>query len=60
MIPTRIVGSHCESGDILVNDALVPDDVQAGDLVMLGLRVPIVFYGIALQHDDSSASDCGL
>lgn len=36
LIPTRIVGSHCESGDILVNDVLVPDDVQAGDLIMLG------------------------
>lgn len=36
MIPTRIVGSHCESGDILVNDALVPEDVQTGDLIMLG------------------------
>ena len=36
MIPSRIVGSHCESGDILVNDALMPDDVQAGDLIMLG------------------------
>lgn len=36
MIPTRIVGSHCESGDILVNDALLPDDVQTGDLIMLG------------------------
>lgn len=34
--PSRIVGSHCESGDILVNDALIPDDVAPGDLIMLG------------------------
>ncbi|KAB1503949.1 diaminopimelate decarboxylase [Corynebacterium sp. 320] len=36
VIPTRIVGSHCESGDILINDAQVPDDVQVGDLIMVG------------------------
>ncbi len=31
--PTRIVGSHCESGDILVRDAEYPDDIRRGDLV---------------------------
>lgn len=36
LLPTRIVGSHCESGDVLVNDALVPDDVRPGDLLILG------------------------
>lgn len=36
LIPTRVVGSHCESGDILVNDMLMPDDVRPGDLLMLG------------------------
>ncbi len=36
LLPTRIVGSHCESGDVLVNDALVPEDVRPGDLLMLG------------------------
>ncbi|SQI20536.1 diaminopimelate decarboxylase [Corynebacterium jeikeium] len=36
LLPTRIVGSHCESGDVLVNDALVPDDVRPGDLLMIG------------------------
>ncbi|MGV0835846.1 diaminopimelate decarboxylase [Mycolicibacterium thermoresistibile] len=29
----RIVGKHCESGDIVVKDAWVPADVQPGDLI---------------------------
>ncbi|MBY0442405.1 MAG: diaminopimelate decarboxylase [Mycobacteriaceae bacterium] len=29
----RIVGKHCETGDIVVRDAWVPDDVQPGDLL---------------------------
>ncbi len=31
----RIVGKHCESGDILVNDAAVPEDVAPGDLMVM-------------------------
>ena len=31
----RIVGKHCESGDILVNDASVPDGVEPGDLMVM-------------------------
>jgi diaminopimelate decarboxylase len=31
--PARIVGKHCESGDIVVRDTWVPDDVQPGDLL---------------------------
>ena len=31
----RIVGKHCESGDILVNDAAVPDNVCVGDLMVI-------------------------
>ena len=31
----RIVGKHCESGDILVNDAQVPDGVAVGDLLVM-------------------------
>lgn len=34
-VDTRLVGSHCESGDILINDASWPDDVTSGDLVAL-------------------------
>jgi diaminopimelate decarboxylase len=30
---TRIVGKHCESGDIVVRDTWMPDDVVPGDLV---------------------------
>ncbi|BBZ71279.1 diaminopimelate decarboxylase [Mycobacterium paraseoulense] len=29
----RIVGKHCESGDIVVRDAWVPDDLGPGDLL---------------------------
>ncbi|MFZ4373127.1 MAG: diaminopimelate decarboxylase [Mycobacterium sp.] len=29
----RIVGKHCETGDIVVRDAWVPDDVVPGDLL---------------------------
>ena len=31
----RIVGKHCESGDILVLDAPVPSDVKVGDLLVI-------------------------
>lgn len=29
----RVVGKHCESGDIVVMDEYLPDDIAAGDLV---------------------------
>jgi diaminopimelate decarboxylase len=29
----RVVGKHCESGDIVVRDAWLPDDIRAGDLL---------------------------
>jgi diaminopimelate decarboxylase len=29
----RIVGKHCESGDIVVRDTWVSDDVTPGDLI---------------------------
>jgi diaminopimelate decarboxylase len=32
-IPVRVVGKHCESGDIVVRDAWLPGDVRAGDLL---------------------------
>ena len=32
---TRLVGAHCESGDILINNALWPDDIGPGDLIAL-------------------------
>jgi diaminopimelate decarboxylase len=30
---SRVVGKHCESGDIVVRDAWIPDDVGPGDLL---------------------------
>ncbi len=30
---SRVVGKHCESGDIVVKDEYLPGDVRAGDLV---------------------------
>ncbi|QGU04328.1 diaminopimelate decarboxylase [Corynebacterium comes] len=34
-ISSRLVGAHCESGDILVRDASYPADIETGDLVAL-------------------------
>ena len=31
--PVRIVGKHCESGDVLVRDGWVPDDLEVGDVL---------------------------
>lgn len=33
MVLTRVVGKHCESGDILVKDEFLPSDVMRGDLL---------------------------
>jgi diaminopimelate decarboxylase len=33
----RVVGKHCESGDFLIRDAWLPDDVKIGDI----LAVPV-------------------
>lgn len=30
---TRVVGKHCESGDIVVRDTWLPDDIAPGDLL---------------------------
>jgi diaminopimelate decarboxylase len=32
-VPSRIVGKHCESGDIVVRDCDFPADVRRGDLI---------------------------
>ncbi|HJR88024.1 MAG TPA: diaminopimelate decarboxylase [Acidimicrobiia bacterium] len=31
----RVVGKHCESGDVLVRDALVPEDLSVGDYLAM-------------------------
>ncbi|MEI2785129.1 MAG: diaminopimelate decarboxylase [Candidatus Nanopelagicales bacterium] len=30
---TRVVGKHCESGDVVVRDAWLPADIEAGDVL---------------------------
>ncbi|MBB5909709.1 diaminopimelate decarboxylase [Actinoalloteichus hymeniacidonis] len=32
----RVVGKHCESGDVVVRDCWLPDDLAPGDLIALG------------------------
>ena len=32
-MPARLVGKHCESGDILIDDARLPDDLRIGDIL---------------------------
>lgn len=32
-VVARIVGKHCETGDVVIRDTWVPDDVDAGDLM---------------------------
>ncbi|MBC7290336.1 MAG: diaminopimelate decarboxylase [Actinotalea sp.] len=32
-VRARVVGKHCESGDVVVHDALLPADVRTGDLL---------------------------
>jgi diaminopimelate decarboxylase len=30
-----VAGQHCESGDVLIADALLPDDIHQGDLLVI-------------------------
>ncbi len=32
-VVARVVGKHCESGDIVIRDAWMPDDLGPGDLL---------------------------
>jgi diaminopimelate decarboxylase len=32
-VPIRLVGKHCETGDVVVADGFVPDDLVVGDVV---------------------------
>ncbi|BAU95564.1 diaminopimelate decarboxylase [Corynebacterium suranareeae] len=34
-VNTRVVGAHCESGDILINDEVYPSDITSGDFLAL-------------------------
>ncbi|MBT8214030.1 MAG: diaminopimelate decarboxylase [Acidimicrobiia bacterium] len=41
----RVVGKHCESGDVIVSDAAVPADIEVGDL----LATPVTgAYGFSM------------
>ena len=47
-VRSRVVGKHCESGDIVVRDAELPGDVRRGDL----LAVPATgAYGRAMANN---------
>ena len=44
----RLVGKHCESGDILINDAAVPSDLRVGDV----LATPVTgAYGYSMSSN---------
>jgi diaminopimelate decarboxylase len=46
--PVRVVGKHCESGDLVVPDAFVPDDLEVGDV----LATPVTgAYGYAMSSN---------
>lgn len=32
-LPIRLVGKHCESGDVLISEAVVPKDLRVGDVI---------------------------
>jgi diaminopimelate decarboxylase len=46
--PVRVVGKHCESGDLVVPEAFVPDDLKVGDV----LSTPVTgAYGYAMASN---------
>jgi len=46
--PVRVVGKHCESGDLVVPDAWVPDDLHVGDI----LATPVTgAYGYSMASN---------
>jgi diaminopimelate decarboxylase len=46
--PVRVVGKHCESGDLVVPEAYVPDDLRVGDI----LATPVTgAYGYAMASN---------
>jgi diaminopimelate decarboxylase len=34
-VASRVVGKHCESGDVVVRDAWLPGDIEPGDLLAI-------------------------
>ena len=46
--PVRVVGKHCESGDLVVPDAFVPNDLEVGDV----LATPVTgAYGYSMASN---------
>jgi diaminopimelate decarboxylase len=46
--PVRVVGKHCESGDLVVPDAWVPEDLHVGDI----LATPVTgAYGYSMASN---------
>jgi diaminopimelate decarboxylase len=46
--PVRVVGKHCESGDVVVPDAFVPEDLEVGDV----LATPVTgAYGYSMASN---------
>ncbi len=46
--PIRVVGKHCESGDVLIDEAWVPEDLKVGDV----LAVPVTgAYGHSMANN---------
>ena len=44
----RVVGKHCETGDVVVPDAFVPDDLEVGDV----LATPVTgAYGYSMASN---------
>ena len=53
----RVVGKHCESGDIVVHDVILPADIRRGDL----LAVPAVgAYGHSMASNYNMAARPGV
>src|SRR5205085_1216591 len=51
----RIVGKHCESGDIVVRDTWVNDDIHPGDLVAVAalaarIGAPLTLRGVGVRR----------
>jgi diaminopimelate decarboxylase len=44
----RVVGKHCESGDLIVPEAFVPEDLEVGDI----LATPVTgAYGYSMASN---------
>ncbi|MDO5700697.1 MAG: diaminopimelate decarboxylase [Bowdeniella nasicola] len=57
LISSRVVGKHCESGDILVREALLPADVGPGD----ELAIPVTgAYGRSMASNYNMAARPGV